>query len=65
VTTDTFAVFARLNGSDVRTTGTISIGAGGTTLTFAPASPLPANTLISVYVGYYTSLYDLAGNNFS
>lgn len=46
--------------------GTVSIGnAAGTTLTFQPIGPLPANTHLAVYVGWNSPLYDLAGNQFT
>jgi hypothetical protein len=62
VTYDTFQVYGPY--SATRLPGTISIGAGGTTLTFTPAGPMPPSTTVSVFAGYFTSLYDLAGNQF-
>ncbi len=59
-----FLVYAN-NNSNQQIPGTISIGGGGTTLTFTPVGPMPPSTPISVYVGYNSSLYDLAGNTFN
>jgi uncharacterized repeat protein (TIGR01451 family) len=62
---NTFVVYAIVSGNAVRVAGDITIGGGGTSLTFTPYTPLPSNTLTYVYAGYYTTLYDLAGNYFS
>jgi len=64
VVPSTFIVYANNNGSQ-QIPGALSIGNGGTSLTFTPVGPMPPGTPIDVYVGYSTSLYDLAGNNFN
>ena len=63
VTYDSFAVYAN-NNSSQRLPGSLALGGGGTTLTFTPTSSLPAGAPISIYVGYYNTLLDLAGNSF-
>ena len=62
VTPDTFVVWRN---NTTRLAGSIAIGAGGTTLTFTPQSPLPPSSPINVYGGYYAVLRDLAGNQFN
>jgi hypothetical protein len=64
VVPNTFAVYAN-NNSNQRIPGAIVIGNGGTALTFTPIGPMPPGTPIDVYVGYSSSLYDLAGNTFN
>ena len=64
VVPNTFIVYAINNGNQ-QIPGTIAVGSGGTSLTFTPTGPMPPGTPIDVYVGYSTSLYDLAGNNFN
>jgi hypothetical protein len=49
----------------VRLAGAITVSNGGTTLTFTPVSPLPANQTIHVYVSYFVALWDVAGMYFS
>lgn len=51
--------------NSVRLAGSVAIGAGGTTLTFTPQSPLPAGATINVYAGYHVALFDLGGNSFN
>ena len=48
-----------------RLSGTLTIGAGGTTLTFTPTSPLPPGAPINIWAGYYVAIRDLAGNVFN
>ena len=62
VNEDSFVVYRN---NTTRLSGSIAIGAGGTTLTFTPQSPLPPASPINVYGGYYATLRDLAGNGFS
>lgn len=63
VTPDAFRVYAGNNAIAGGITGSIS--ATTSSLTFTPAAPLPANTTISVYVGYWATVYDLATNSFN
>jgi hypothetical protein len=59
-----FQVYAN-NNSNQQIPGNISIGSGGTALTFTPVGPLPPGTPINIYAGYSSSLTDLAGNTFN
>jgi hypothetical protein len=64
VVPNTFIVYT-LGSSNQQIPGNISIGSGGTSLTFTPIGPMPPSTQISVNVGYNGYLYDLAGNTFT
>jgi hypothetical protein len=60
---NSFLVYA----SNTQIAGAVAVSISATTssLTFTPTAPLPANSTITVYVGYFSTISDLAGNNFN
>jgi hypothetical protein len=63
VTPETLRVVA--NTSNVFVPGTLSLDAGGTTLTFTPSQPMPAGQSMSAWVSYYGAVRDPGGASYS